>query len=105
GEVLRAVTGVAHGQGLRGAKLDDALGRLTNTVTGLAERGLNVNTVGLAGAVSSLTQVKGFEGMHAFRGASRLAQMGPNAAQGMRGGFANLSQMAILAEAAAGGGD
>ncbi len=103
----RAVSGTIgtmYDQGLRGAKVDEALARISSATTQMAEQGLNLNLGNVNQAMTDLAatgKARGgqnvFGGMHAVRGALKLSQMGPNASKQLTSGFGGLATAAIQA--------
>jgi hypothetical protein len=105
----RAVSGTIgtmYDEQLRGAKVDEALARISSATTQMAEQGLNLNLASVNQAMSDLAATgrgnghKGtgvFGGMHAVRGALKLSQMGPNASKQLTSGFGGLATAAIQA--------
>ena len=97
--------------GLRGAKVDEALARISAATTQMAEQGMfldigattsMMNTLMRTGAAfqeAGRSDVNVFGGMHGVRGALRLSQTGARAAGDFRGNFGQLGTMALQASA------
>jgi hypothetical protein len=103
---LRASYGTGYKQfGMSGSKLDEMIGRITNAVSGMAERGLSLNPESVLSLASSLDNTdKSFAGMKGVSAAGRLSSMGADSMRSLTGQFSGLADAAILAEAAKGGG-
>jgi hypothetical protein len=103
---VQGTVGTVEHAGLRGAKVDEALARISSATTQMAEQGLNLNLANVNQAMSDLAatgKARGgqnvFSGMNAVRGALKLSQMGPSAAKQFSGGFGGLTTAAIQAYA------
>lgn len=100
------IGGLTRSQGLTGANVESALMAIASYTKQMAEQGINVDPENLAYTAGVLSQQKGFEGLRSIQGATKLAGMGPGAAQGLTGalGVSGLAQSVLMATALQGAG-
>jgi len=113
---VQTAIGTLYNEGLRGAKVDEALARIASSTTQMAEQGLSLDLVSTNRFMAGLSQTgdrkraltRGrnvFEGMHGVRGALSLSGMGQGAAKGIAGGFGGYADAIIQAAAFKQAGD
>lgn len=104
-QLLDKVIGTGEGMGLRNDQLTQFLSRIAAATEGMRDRGLKLDAGAVAGMAASLTTSTGSDPQRSAILSTGLSQSSANLAQGMVGGFGGIADVALLSQAAKGGGD